>query len=188
MMEHRWPDLSHVRRFNVRFRTDRATDVCNVPLGSDIRNFVCLVEGSHGEICSACRRPREFTHLWSPDNLSRPAELVRFDHSRLQRWAVEWRDVTFWERLAEARDRPSRVRPPSRLRPLWRPAGPTTAGFIRRVGCRPRPGPNADGTNRSWADGIAKKADKTEQILVTTRAKATERHDQLPPVFRAAKP
>jgi hypothetical protein len=35
---------------------------------------------------------------------------------------------------------------------------------------------------------IAKKPDKTEQIIVTTRAKAAERRDQLPPAFRVAKP
>src|SRR6185369_8791071 len=35
---------------------------------------------------------------------------------------------------------------------------------------------------------IAKKPDKTEQIVVTTRAKAAERRDQLPPAFRLAKP
>jgi len=31
-------------------------------------------------------------------------------------------------------------------------------------------------------------ADKTEQIVITTRAKAAERHDELPAVFRKAKP
>jgi hypothetical protein len=35
---------------------------------------------------------------------------------------------------------------------------------------------------------IQKKPDKTEQIVVTTRAKAKERHDELPAAFRPAKP
>jgi hypothetical protein len=35
---------------------------------------------------------------------------------------------------------------------------------------------------------IAQKPDKTEQILVTTRTKAAERRDQLPPAFKTAKP
>ena len=35
---------------------------------------------------------------------------------------------------------------------------------------------------------IEQKPDKTEQIVVTTRARATERHDELPAAFRVAKP
>src|SRR4051794_17895891 len=35
---------------------------------------------------------------------------------------------------------------------------------------------------------VEHKADKTEQIVITTRAKAAERHDELPAVFRKAKP
>ena len=35
---------------------------------------------------------------------------------------------------------------------------------------------------------IERKPDKTEQIVVTTRARAAERHDELPAAFRAKKP
>ncbi|HVT28500.1 MAG TPA: hypothetical protein VHE81_10850 [Lacipirellulaceae bacterium] len=35
---------------------------------------------------------------------------------------------------------------------------------------------------------IEQKPDRTEQIVITTRARAAERHDELPPAFRAAKP
>ncbi len=35
---------------------------------------------------------------------------------------------------------------------------------------------------------VEKTADKTEQIVVTTRTKAKDRHNELPPAFRAAKP
>jgi hypothetical protein len=34
---------------------------------------------------------------------------------------------------------------------------------------------------------IEHKADKTEQIVITTRTRAAERHDELPIVFRTAK-
>ena len=68
-----------------------------------------------------------------------------------------------------------------------KPAEQILVEILRLANPTKRP-PGRTMRGRSSCTSSSKQPDKTEQIVVTTRARAAERHDELPAAFRAEKP